>query len=143
MVKTFIDHVKKTLLTPEEMATLERDLSFHPAPADTAETLSREQVATFNRDGFLLPLPLFDSKEISEYRQFFDDILAETMAEGGDAYSIIDAHTNYAKLYDLIFHPQLVAYAKDLIGPDLQQARVDHLRPAAWLSAEVGFTCAV
>ena len=119
MSKSFVDKSKKTLLTPEEMATLERNLTFQPAAPDTATSFSADQIATFNQDGFLLPLPLFDSQEIADYRRYFDHLLEETLAAGGDSYSIIDAHTDYGKLYDLIFHPKLIAYATDLIGPDL------------------------
>lgn len=119
MAKTFIESSKKTLLTEEEMETLQRDLTFRPASAEAAETLTLEQIETFNRDGFLLPLPFFDDEEVIEYRQYFDQLLEETLVAGSDSYSMVDSYLTHAKVYDLRFDPRLVAYAKDLIGPDI------------------------
>jgi len=53
MGRSFKDNIRKTLLTDEELETIERDLSFRPARPEAAGTLSAEQVETFNRDGFI------------------------------------------------------------------------------------------
>ena len=119
MRKTFVDIVQKTLLTEEDMKTLPRDLSFRPVPASGAQTLTDEQIEAFNRDGHLLPLPLLDDREIAEFRDYFDRILDETLKSGADSYSLIDTHLTRARIYDLMFHPTLVAYLRDLIGPDI------------------------
>jgi non-heme Fe2+,alpha-ketoglutarate-dependent halogenase len=119
MAKTFFDSLQKTLLSEQEMKTLDRDLSFRPASPGQAQTLTPEQVGAFNRDGFLLPLPLLDSHQIGECRNHWDRLLETTLAAGSDSYSLHDVHVTDEKVYDLMFHPQLVAYVKDLIGSDI------------------------
>ncbi len=119
MAKTFLDTINKTLLTQEEMQTLDRDLVFRPASKETAQTLTSVQVDFFNQNGYLLPLPLFDSQEIAGFRQHFDKILEKTLSQGGDSYSIVDPHLTDRSLYDLMFDTRIVAYIKDLVGPDI------------------------
>ena len=119
MAKTFFDTIKKTLLTEEEMKTIDRDLTFRPVGTDTAQTLTVEQIERFNRDGFLLPLPFFDVQEIKTFRRYFDQIIGEALSSDADSYSIVDPHLSYGTIYDLMFDPRLVAYAEDLIGPDI------------------------
>ena len=119
MAKTFLDTINKTLLTQEEMQTLDRDLVFRPASKETAQKLTSVQVDFFNQNGYLLPLPLFDSQEIAGFRQHFDKILEKTLSQGGDSYSIVDPHLTDRRLYDLMFDTRIVAYIKDLVGPDL------------------------
>src|SRR5579872_5083086 len=46
----------------DELSRIERDLRFHPSTVADPRTLTREQVAAFNRDGYLKPLRIFDSE---------------------------------------------------------------------------------
>ena len=117
MAKTFFDSIKKTILTEVEMKTLERDLSFRPACAESAQTLTTAQIEAFHQVGIVLPLPVFDDEEIAKFRGFFDQISDETLASGADSYSVIDPHLNHSKVYDLIFEPRIVNYVRDIIGP--------------------------
>ena len=71
MTKRFTDFIQKTLLSDQEMATIERDLRFRPADPNTAQTLTAEQVTRFNRDGYVLPLPFFSAEEIEDFRTYF------------------------------------------------------------------------
>ena len=119
MKKTFFDSIQKTLLSEAEMETLERDLNFQPVRPGSAKTLSTEQIETFNRQGCLLPLPALDDHEIAAYRRLFDKLVENVMSEGSDSFSLIDPHLNHSQLYDLMFDPRLVAYVKDLVGPDI------------------------
>ena len=50
----------------------ERAFAFHPADPDRARTLTPEQVAAYDRDGFLTGLPAFDAAEIAEICAYFD-----------------------------------------------------------------------
>jgi len=61
---------------------MHRDLEFHPSTTQSSRTLSTEQVESFNRLGYLKGLLMFDADEIAEHRQFFDRLLADTMAAG-------------------------------------------------------------
>src|SRR5438874_9748850 len=73
-------------ITPK-IAPTERDLRFHPSPVTEPKTLSKSQVESFNRDGYLKGIRIFDSGEIAEHRRYFDDLLARVVASGGNSYS--------------------------------------------------------
>ena len=103
----------------EDLSTVERDLRFHPSTVTHPKTLTTEQVAAFNRDGYLKGIRIFTPEEIAEIRRYFDELLARTLAAGGDSYSISTAHLRYGRVYDLLTHPRIVAYIKDLIGENV------------------------
>lgn len=107
------------VLNQKEVDALPRDLRFHPCTTADPKILTREQVAAFNRDGYLKGLRIFDAQEIGEYRRYFDALLARVMAEGGDSYSISTAHQRYRTVYDVLTHPRIVACVKDLLGEDI------------------------
>lgn len=103
----------------DELSGIERDLRFHPCGVAEPRVLSREQVAAFNREGYIKPLRIFDETQIAEIRAYFDDLLAKTLAAGGNSYSISTAHLRYGRVYDLLTHPRIVAYVQDLLGEDV------------------------
>jgi len=103
----------------EKLAAVERDLHFRPSAVTEPKTLTREQVAAFNRDGFLKGLRVFDEAEIDGHRRYFDRLLARVVAAGGTSYSISTAHLKYGPVYDLLAHPRIVAYVRDLLGDDV------------------------
>jgi phytanoyl-CoA dioxygenase PhyH len=103
----------------EDLNNLQRDLSFHPAATENPATLTREQIAAFNRDGYLKGIRIFDKDEITEIRRYFDELLAKTLAAGGDSYSISTAHLRYGRVYDILTHPRIVAVIKDLLGENV------------------------
>lgn len=119
----FIQMEKKTefQIVPDEekIRQLPREFRFHPADRDSPTALTREQVAQFNRDGFLKGLRIFSDDEIAEHRRYFDDLLAQVMADGGDSYSISTAHLKYGRVYDLLTNPTIVASVSDLLGDDV------------------------
>jgi hypothetical protein len=102
-----------------ELSGVARDLRFHPSTVTDPCTLTREQVAAFNREGYLMPLRIFDAAEATEIRAYFDDLLARTLAAGGNSYSISTAHLRYGRVYDLLTHPRIVACMRDLLGEDV------------------------
>jgi ectoine hydroxylase-related dioxygenase (phytanoyl-CoA dioxygenase family) len=103
----------------DELRGLERDLRFHPCRVNHPHTLSPEQVARFNRDGYLKGMRIFSNVEIGEIRHYFNNLLERTLAAGGDSYSISTAHLTHGRVYDLLTHPRLVALVKDLLGEDV------------------------
>ena len=105
--------------TTGELSGIERDLRFHPSIVAHPRTLTPEQVAAFNRDGYLMPLRIFTESEIATIRTYFDDLLARTLAAGGDSYSISTAHLRHGPVYDLLTHPRIVACIGDLLGNDV------------------------
>jgi len=109
----------KAVLEQETLAEVERDLRFHPTENPDPKVLTAEQVAQYNRDGFVKGIRIFSEAEAAENRVYFDDLLAKVLASGGDSYSISTAHLKYGKVYDLLTHPRLVAVVQDLLGPNL------------------------
>jgi non-haem Fe2+, alpha-ketoglutarate-dependent halogenase len=101
----------------EELSHMDRDLSFHPS-VNNPTTLSPEQVAAFNREGYLKGIRIFSEAEIAAIRCYFDRLLASTLAAGGDSYSISTAHLRHGRVWDLLTHPRIVALVKDLVGND-------------------------
>jgi hypothetical protein len=73
----------------------------------------------FNRDGYSMPLRIFDGGQNAAIRAYFDRLLAETLAAGGDSYAISTAHLRCGRVYDLLTHPRIVAYVKDLVGENV------------------------
>jgi ectoine hydroxylase-related dioxygenase (phytanoyl-CoA dioxygenase family) len=103
----------------DELSQMERDLRFHPSTVTEPRTLTREQVATFNRDGYLKPIRIFDVQEMAAIRAYFDELLAQTVAAGGNSYSISTAHLRHGRVYDLLTHPRIAACVKDILGDDV------------------------
>lgn len=54
-----------------------------------------------------------------KHRAYFDHLLEKTIAEGGNSYSLSSAHLKYAGAYDLLTHPNIVAYVTDILGPNV------------------------
>ena len=109
----------KFIPTTEELNRLERELRFHPSTVEHPRTLTAEQVAAFNRDGYLKGIRIFSEEEIAGIRRYFDDLLAQTLAAGGDSYSISTAHLRYGRVYDLLTDRRIVGCVKDLLGEDV------------------------
>ncbi|MFN3649351.1 MAG: phytanoyl-CoA dioxygenase family protein [Armatimonadota bacterium] len=103
----------------DELAQMERNLRFIPSEVTDPRVLTREQVESYNRDGYLKPLPVFSSEEIAEHRGYLDDLLARVLAAGGSSYSISTAHLKHGQVYDLLTHPRIVAYVRDLLGENV------------------------
>jgi non-heme Fe2+,alpha-ketoglutarate-dependent halogenase len=103
----------------EELSHLECDLRFHPSTTEHTAALTREQIAAFNRDGYLAGIRIFDEQEIRGIRHYFDQLLEKTLAAGGDSYSISTAHLRYGRVYDILTHPRIVALIKDLLGENV------------------------
>jgi chlorinating enzyme len=103
----------------EELNQLERDLRFHPSTVENPRELTAGQVAAFNRDGYLKGIRIFSPEEMAGIRAAFDELLARTLADGGDSYSISTAHLRYGRVYDLLTHPRIVARVKDLLGENV------------------------
>jgi non-haem Fe2+, alpha-ketoglutarate-dependent halogenase len=107
------------LPSTEELSKLERDLRFHPSTTEHPAALTREQIETFNRDGYLAGIRIFNEEEITAIRRYFDDLLAKTLAAGGDSYSISTAHLRYGCVYDILTDARVVTRVKDLLGEDV------------------------
>jgi hypothetical protein len=109
----------KAVPTQEELAALDRDLSFHPAVNPRPTTLTAAQIEQFNRNGYLKPFRIFDPADAHDLRAYFDKLLANVLAAGGTSYSISTAHAKYGRVFDVLTHPRVVALVKDLLGENV------------------------
>ena len=109
----------KILPDSSELEQMQRDLRFHPSQVTDPRVLSREQIVQFNRDGYVRGQRVFDSAGTARNRQYFDTLLANVLAAGGDSYSISTAHLKYGYVYDLITNPRIVDCVADILGPNV------------------------
>lgn len=100
----------------DELSHLKRDLRFHPSTTTTPKRLSIEQIEGFNRDGYVAPLRMFSPEEADRHRRYFDALLNEVLAAGGNSYSISTAHLKYGYVYDLLTSPVIVDCVSDVLG---------------------------
>ncbi len=108
-------------IIPDEtdIHAIERDLRFYPSTVTDPQVLTNEQVESYNRDGYVRPIRIFSSDEISDIRRYFDELLAKVIAAGGDSYSISTAHLKYGRVYDILTDSRIVAAVKDILGKDV------------------------
>lgn len=104
---------------PDELNDVPRDLAFHPTVNPAPKVLTPEQVAGFNRDGYLMPFRVFTGAEVADLRRYFDGLLGLYVAEGKDSYSISSAHLRHGRVWDVLTNPRVVAIVADLLGPDV------------------------
>lgn len=108
-----------TIPDRESIASVDREICFFPTVNQTPGLLSEEQIESWNRDGYLGPLEMLSVEETQSLRKYFDDLLAATLAEGKDSYSISSAHLKHPRVWDLLNHQKLVAYVSDLLGENV------------------------
>ena len=108
-------------MTPDEesLAEVERDLRFHPAAAAAPKSLTQEQLECYNSNGYVRPLDIFSPDEIRNTRDYFDRLLEQTIAAGGNSYSISTAHMKYGRVYDILTDTRIVDYVADIVGDDV------------------------
>ena len=102
-----------------DLANIPRDLSFHPVTNPAPQALTTEQVAQFNREGFVKGIRLYSDAEITDIREYFDRLLAKVVAAGGDSYSISSAHLRHGRVWDILTDAKIVACVKDLLGENV------------------------
>ena len=103
----------------DSIATVEREIGFLPTENRSPQTLSTRDTEAWNRDGYLAPLDVYDRESITEIREYFDGLLAQTLAEGRDSYSISTAHLKHRRVWEMLCEPRIVAYVRDLLGEDV------------------------
>lgn len=109
----------KMIPQENELEKIERDLRFHSCTNRNPRVLSGVQVEHFNREGYIKGIRIFPEAEITAIRGYFDQLLAQVIAAGGDSYSISTAHLKYGPVYDILTDARIVACVKDLLGEDV------------------------
>ncbi len=105
-----------TAITDQILTEMDRDLTFFECGVPSPSVLTSGQIDTFNRQGFLSPLPVFGEDEIADIRSYFDDLLARVMADGDSQYSISSAHQRYGRVHDLLREPRITDVVSELLG---------------------------
>ena len=118
-LQTKLGQKTKVIPNQEQLAQLDRDLQFYPSRTIDPLYLTPKQIEDFNQYGYLTGIQIFDADEILVYRHHFDGLLAKVMSAGGGSYSILSAHLKYGKAYDLLTHPRIIDYIRDLLGDDI------------------------
>ena len=101
-----------------ENEAMEKDFTFYPSAAADPKRLTAAQIESYNRDGYLNGIRVFDPDRAAANRAYFDRLLAHALAQGKDSYSISGSHVVYGGVYDLVTDPALLDLAEDLCGPD-------------------------
>ena len=99
------------------MAFAEQDLSFLPVANPTPTTLSTEDIARYNREGFCQPFQIFDTDEIQAVRHYVDSLM-DAAGESG-SYGINCYQARLKGLYDIATHPRILDCVEDIIGPNI------------------------
>ncbi|MCA9094066.1 MAG: phytanoyl-CoA dioxygenase family protein [Planctomycetaceae bacterium] len=103
----------------ENLNRMERDLRFHPTVNPSPQVLTPGQIEAFNRDGYLKGIRIYSQEEIDAIRAYFDGLLEQVVAAGGNSYSISTAHLKYGRVWDILTERRIVAIVKDLLGENL------------------------
>lgn len=99
---------------------MKTEIKFYPSKSNEAKTLSSEQIAQFNENGYIAPLDALSSDETQASREYFDSLLdrMQAMNDGRNAYAIMSYHNRCKGIWDLARHPRLLDYVEDLLGPN-------------------------
>ncbi len=108
-----------TIPDREAIGSQPRVIDFFPTDNDSPQTLSSEQIAKWNANGYLGPLEAYTADAIASIRSHFDSLLAETLAAGRDSYSISSAHLKHTLAWDILTNERIVAYVSDLLGENV------------------------
>ncbi|MBY4891912.1 phytanoyl-CoA dioxygenase family protein [Rhodobacteraceae bacterium N5(2021)] len=93
------------------------DLGFAPVPERPCKRLTREEVAQYNREGFVQPFAVFPPDEIAAIRAYFDTLMAALGPAG--AYGINCYQARMAGIWDIATDPRILDLVEDITGPDI------------------------
>lgn len=98
-----------------------RDLAFKPVANPAPRVLTAEQIERYNRDGYLMPFPIYNAAGAARNRAYFDRLLAMLKAfkDGRDTYAINGYHTHCRGIWDMVMNPAILDIVEDLVGPDI------------------------
>jgi len=98
---------------------INREFSFIPIEIGNPITLSKKDIQSFNEDGFLSGIQLFNDNEIQGIGDYFDTLLENALDSGDDSYSISTAHLKHKNVYNLLLNDRIVKIVSDLLGENI------------------------
>lgn len=93
------------------------DLSFRPVSPPAPRRLSPEQIARYNREGWVGPLDGLSAQETVAARAAFDRYAA--LAPERAAYGLNCCQARLSSIWDLATHPVVLDHVEDIVGPDV------------------------
>jgi len=108
-------------ITPDQsdLDQIPRDLKFYPSTVADPKVLTKDQVQSFNENGYVKPIRIYSDDEMVELRGYFDQLLERVLAAGGNSYSISSAHLTYGRVWDIVTNPRVVALVQDILGENV------------------------
>jgi hypothetical protein len=83
-----------------------------------SSTLSPEQVAQYEREGFFFPVPVLTPAEAATFRVAFENL--EARLGGRPAHrQLVQPHLCYRWAYDLAVHPRVLDAVEAIVGPNI------------------------
>jgi phytanoyl-CoA dioxygenase PhyH len=80
------------------------------------KTLSAGQIALYDRDGVLFPIPVLSAEEVARFRAAFEELEALL---GGRPRPVGLSHLFFRWAHELATHPGIADVVEDVLGPDL------------------------
>ena len=93
------------------------ELLFKPVKNRAPRRLTNNEIAQYNRLGFIQPFDIFDEGEIAEIRDFVDQVM-EDMGENG-AYGINCYQSRLSGIWDIATEPRILDLVSDIAGPNV------------------------
>jgi non-heme Fe2+,alpha-ketoglutarate-dependent halogenase len=81
-----------------------------------AKVLSAEQLARYEQDGIIFPIPVLSAEEAGRYRSNLDEIESYLQA---NVKRLDHSHLFFRWAYELSSHPAVLDAIEDLLGPDI------------------------
>lgn len=97
---------------------MEKDFSFYPSHPTALNSLTSDQIETYNREGYIKRVSLFEEDQAAQNRAYFDGLLKHALSQGKNSYSISGSHVVYGGVFDLVTSLPLLDLAEDLLGPN-------------------------
>ena len=109
----------KKIPTQEELASLDRDLRFLEVKTEDPRELTRDQIQTFNREGYIKPVPIFGGQRdngLPRPPRGHDGSGPERRSEQLFHYS---AHLKSPEVYEILGNKRIIAHVKDILGENV------------------------
>ena len=82
------------------------------------KSLTSQQLADYERDGVVFPLPVLSHDETRRFRGGYEELLA-AFQHKPKSTELAVTHLHFRWAWDLVTHPKVLDAAEDVLGPDL------------------------
>jgi len=83
-----------------------------------SNALSAVQIARYRKDGYVSPVPALTAADAAQVRAEIEDFERRSGLVAGNVIRN-KGHLKLTRLYDLIFHPQVLDAVESVLGPDI------------------------